>query len=287
MSNAGIRISWDVTIHEVEFRFEQVPEGGVNLSADVVRVDIENEGLAEDLGLGLDLDFGILIEPGFKLTGALLETGLTGQLRVRQNPRSTLEVFGTLTTRGGTVRAFDRVLVIRRGSVSFNGNPANPLIDLRAERRVSGTNVTAGLHAHGALADNLTLDVYADPPMSEGNAMSYLLWGRSMDSGTSSDGTVMALSLAGSVVNRSSLVSAINDVPGISDVRLSAEGSAEDAAATVGGFVGQRLYLAYGIGLYEPINVMTARLFIQTRLWLEVVSRLENSVDLYYAFDIY
>ena len=48
----------------------------------------------------------------------------------------------------------------------------------------------------------------------------------------------------------------------------------------------EKLYLSYGIGLYEPINVITARFYLKARLWLEVVSRLENSVDLYYSWDI-
>ncbi|MEM6582521.1 MAG: hypothetical protein AAF699_14680, partial [Pseudomonadota bacterium] len=60
----------------------------------------------------------------------------------------------------------------------------------------------------------------------------------------------------------------------------------EDTAATLGGYIGKRLYLSYGVGIYEPINVLTARLYLQTRLWLEVVSQIENSVDLYYSFDI-
>jgi hypothetical protein len=34
------------------------------------------------------------------------------------------------------------------------------------------------------------------------------------------------------------------------------------------------------------VNTLTARLYLQARLWLEVVSGLENSVDLYYRFEI-
>jgi autotransporter translocation and assembly factor TamB len=122
--------------------------------------------------------------------------------------------------------------------------------------------------------------------MTEGDAMSYLIWGRSLGSGNSSDGTVIALSLVGSAFNRTNLVSTLNKVPGVSDISFGAEGSEEDAAATVSGYIGERIYLSYGIGINEPINVVTARLFLQSRLWLEVVSRLENSLDLYYAFDI-
>jgi autotransporter translocation and assembly factor TamB len=67
---------------------------------------------------------------------------------------------------------------------------------------------------------------------------------------------------------------------------VGAEGSDEDMAATISAYVGNRLYLSYGVGIYEPINALTARLYLRSRLWLEVVSRLESSFDLYYRFDI-
>ena len=75
-------------------------------------------------------------------------------------------------------------------------------------------------------------------------------------------------------------------MPLISNVAFGTSGEADDTAATVSGYIGERIYLSYGIGIYEPINVLTARLYLQSRLWLEVVSRLENSIDLYYAFEI-
>ncbi len=96
----------------------------------------------------------------------------------------------------------------------------------------------------------------------------------------------MALSMGSTVLNQSSVFNSLNQLPGINSIELSAEGSDEDTTATIGGYLGQRIYLSYGVGLYEPINVLTARLYLKTRLWLEVVSSLENSLDLYYSFDI-
>jgi translocation and assembly module TamB len=122
--------------------------------------------------------------------------------------------------------------------------------------------------------------------MPQGETMSYLVRGRGLDSGANSDGMAMALSVGTGVINQTELVSELNRIPGLSNVAFGAEGSAEDTAATVGGYIGDRLYLSYGVGVYEPINVLTARLYLKTRLWLEVVSRLENSVDIYYSFDL-
>jgi translocation and assembly module TamB len=122
--------------------------------------------------------------------------------------------------------------------------------------------------------------------MSQAETLSWLVRGRGLDVGAGGDGTAMALSLGAGLVNRSAIVSELNQIPGVSNIQFGAEGSEEDTAATVSGYIGEKLYLSYGIGLYEPINVITARFYIKARLWLEVVSRLENSVDLYYSWDI-
>jgi autotransporter translocation and assembly factor TamB len=134
--------------------------------------------------------------------------------------------------------------------------------------------------------EELQFDIYSEPPMPQADAMSYLIRGRGLDTGAGADGTAMALSLASGVVNRSALVAELNRVPGLSNVEFGAQGSESDTAATVSGYIGERLYLAYGVGLYEPVNVLTARLYLRTRLWLEVMSSLENSIDLYYSFDV-
>ncbi len=279
-------VTGEVTVHRGVLRIQELPEGSVDLSADVVQVDSAGEVLKEQIPFAIDSNVRVRVEDGFTVTGDMLEAALSGDLQLRRRSREPLQVFGSLETLGGQVTAYERVLQIQRGTISFSGAPDNPLLDVRAERRIAGENITAGIHVHGELARDLKLDVYSEPPMSQGDAMSYLIWGRSLDSGTNTDGAVLALSLASSVVNRSSLVQEINRVPGISRVSFGAEGSEDDAAATVSGYVGERLYLSYGFGLYEPVNVVTARLFLQTRLWLEVVSRLENSVDLFYSFDI-
>ncbi|MFV0278104.1 MAG: translocation/assembly module TamB domain-containing protein, partial [Parahaliea sp.] len=146
--------------------------------------------------------------------------------------------------------------------------------------------ITAGVHISGTL-EAATLKVYTNPPMPEVEALSYLTRGRGLDSGAGgADSTALALSLGTGLLNRSALVENLNRVPGLSGVEFGAEGSNDKTAATVSGYIGERIYLSYGVGLYEPVNVLTARLYLRTRLWLEVVSRLESSVDVYYSFDI-
>ena len=278
-------VSGDITVHEGSLEPEDLPEGSVALSADVVEVDFTGKPIRERLPFDVAMDVRVLVENKFTIRSSIMFATLGGELRLLQRRREPLQLFGSLNVIGGELRAYQQQLKIRRGTLSFSGRPDNPSVNVRAERNISGENVTVGMQVRGSY-DALSLEVFSEPAMSQGETMSYLVRGRGLDASTGEDGTAMALSLASGVVNRTTLVSELNRIPGVNNVSFGADGTADDTAATVSGYLGDRIYLSYGVGLYEPINVLIARLYLRTRLWLEVVSRLENSLDLYYAFDI-
>ncbi len=284
--NGLLGVTGDIVVHEGTVEIDQLPEGSVALSTDVVQIDVSGKEIREELPFDISLDIRVRIEDRLSLTGSLLQTTLQGDLNLLQEPGQPLQLFGSLSTVGGEIRAYQRRLVIKRGVISFSGTPNDPTVDVRAQRQISGENVIVGIQVQGRLAGDLTMDIYSDPGMSQGDAMSYLIRGQPLDTGAATGGTAMALSLAGGVVNQSTLVSTLNRVPGVNDLAFGADGSEEDTTANVSGYIGERIYLSYGLGIYQPITVLTARLYLRTRLWLEVVSQLENSLDLYYSFDI-
>ncbi len=162
-----------------------------------------------------------------------------------------------------------------------------PELNLRAERNISAENVTAGVWVRGP-ADALELEIYSNPPMTQTEALSYLARGRGLDSGAGGgvDAAAVAVSMGMGALNRTSVVRGLERLPGVSNVEFGTGRLEEDTTATVSGYLGERIYLSYGIGLNEPVNVLTGRLYLKTRLWLEMVSALENSLDIYYSFDI-
>lgn len=275
----------EIRVAEGVLRHEQLPAGSVALSPDVIEVDLRGEPVTEEDRWDVRSDVWIRIRDRFEVVGDSLNATVGGDLHLLQEPGQPPQLFGNLNILGGELRAYRQQLLVRRGTVSFSGSPDNPELDIRAEREIREAGVTVGAALQGSLEEPW-LDVYSDPPMSQGDAMSYLVRGRPLDSGSGADGTALALAMGADVVNRSGILDPVNALPGLSQVALGATGSEEETAATVSGYIGERIYVSYGIGLYEPINVLTARLYLQSRLWLEVVSRLENSVDLYYSFDI-
>lgn len=280
-----VDISGDIQVLKGVLHHEQLPAGSVAVSPDVVEVDIAGNLIRQESDWKVRSDVWLRLGERLQLRGDSINATLGGNLHVLQKPGQPVQVFGNLKILGGELRAYQQRLVIQRGTVAFSGPPDNPALDIRAEREIRDEGVKVGASLQGRLEEP-TLEVYSDPAMAEGEAMSYLVRGRGLDSGAGADGTALALAMGADVVNRSGMVSSINRIPGISDVAFGSSGSEDDTTATVSGYLGERIYLSYGIGLYEPVNELTARFYLQTRLWLEVVSRLENSVDIYYSFDL-
>ena len=275
-------ITGELTVHEGVLEHEQLPEGGVALSDDIVMVGYTGPPIRS---FDLAMDVQVKIEDHFKVVGSVVDVTVGGDLHLLQERGRPVQLFGNLNVVGGGLRAYRQHLQVRRGTVAFSGAPENPALDMRAERLVAADNVTVGLTLGGTLEAPL-LEVYSDPAMAQTQALSYLVRGRGLDVGAGADGTALALSMGASLVNQTGVMGAFDRVPGVNSVELSADGSEDDTTATISGYIGNRIYLSYGVGLYEPINVLTARLYLQTRLWVEVVSSLENSIDLYYSFDI-
>ncbi|GAB3306950.1 translocation/assembly module TamB domain-containing protein [Haliea atlantica] len=280
-----VTLRGEVEVLEGVLAYEHLPEGGVDLSSDVVEVDYSGEVIRESQGLDRDVRLRLRIRDRFLVQGKDVEVRVGGDLSLQQSPGSPLQLFGNLKVLGGELEAYGQRLSVQPGRVAFSGLPGNPELDLRASREIRAEDLRAGVHVTGTL-EQPQLEIYTDPVTSQTEALSYLVRGRGLDAGGGTDGSALALSLGTGLINRSALVSGLNRLPGVSEIEFGTQGSEESTAATVSGYLGERLYLSYGVGLYEPVNVLTARLYLQTRLWLEVVSRLENSVDLYYSFDI-
>jgi len=278
-------IQGEVVVHEGRLEHEELPEGSVDVSSDVVEVDYAGNVITEQNTFATSMDVLLRIRERFKVVGSNIDATVGGDLQLLQTAGRPIQVFGNLNVVGGEVRAYEQHLKIKRGVVAFSGTPDNPELDVRAQRDFTRENISVGVAVGGTL-EQPTIEFYSDPVMSQAETLSWLVRGRGMDVGAGADGTAMALSLGAGLVNRSAIVSELNQIPGVSGIQFGAEGSEDDTAATVSGYIGEKLYLSYGIGLYEPINVITARFYLKTRLWLEVVSRLENSVDLYYSWDI-
>ncbi|KGE04291.1 translocation/assembly module TamB domain-containing protein [Pseudohaliea rubra] len=271
----------ELRVHGGRLAPGQVGSGGIAVSPDAEIIGAD----ARKPLLRTRIDLRILVEERFRVVGDLVDATIGGDLRLRQEPAGPPQLIGRVAVVGGELRAYGQQLELREGSMAFAGDPENPQLDLRAERQFPSEALRVGFAVGGSLREP-RLALYSEPQVPREAQLSWLLRGRPPDAGASVDGTALALSVGATALNQTPLMRSLNRLPGLSNVALGTETGSTGTAATISGYVGDRLYLSYGMGLYEPVNTLTARLYLRARLWLEMVSALENSVDLYYRFDI-
>ncbi|NQY49031.1 MAG: translocation/assembly module TamB domain-containing protein [Colwellia sp.] len=268
------------------YNIEKLPQGSVDLSDDVIIIDDQGkEVFKEKSGLAIKTDVSINIAKTFIVSGQGLESNLFGQLQVTQQKKQPLQLFGIIQSENGTYQAYGQKLTIDKGELTFNGPLTNPYFNLRASRHIKAEDIEVGLQITG-LADNLDMQLFSTPTMESPEMLSYLARGRGLDSGGGSSSAAASMLIGFGVTNSVGLFDQLEKIPLINNIAVDTEGEGDSTQATISGYIGNRVYLKYGIGVYEPINELTVRLFLLNRLWLEIVSGIEQSSDLYYSFDI-
>ncbi|ETF04647.1 hypothetical protein W822_01405 [Advenella kashmirensis W13003] len=148
----------------------------------------------EESPLDLTLDFTVDLGKRFYIVGLGLDSGLVGSLNVIQE-KNQLTGVGAFRTRGGAIEAYGQRLQIRRGRITFQGNLANPILDIEALR--TGLDVEAGVKVVGT-AKKPKIDLVSYPDVSEVEKLSWLLMGRGPDS--SGSDAALLFSVGSSIV---------------------------------------------------------------------------------------
>jgi translocation and assembly module TamB len=134
-----------------------------------------------------------------------LNVQFTGDLDLTKAHDEDAQVFGTIqvVTERSTIRQFGQEFQITEGSLTFNGDPFTPYLNLAAvyEQRAQGaqgTEVRITLQLEGR-PEELTPTLSSEPPMETRNILSYLATGRPADeflSGGEASGGSFATQLA-------------------------------------------------------------------------------------------
>lgn len=152
--------------------------GGIpTVDGDVVV--IRGTDLPEEVDVPIDVSMDIEVDlgPRFYLTGYGVNSGLIGSMRVVMVDNR-LTGLGVLRTRGGAIETYGQRLQLRRGTITFQGDIANPILDIEALRR--GLAIEAGVKVAGtARRPKIVLVSY--PEVSEVEKLSWLLFGHGPD----------------------------------------------------------------------------------------------------------
>ncbi|MDJ0911572.1 MAG: translocation/assembly module TamB domain-containing protein [Woeseiaceae bacterium] len=271
-------VTGSLDIPRAAITLRQIPETAVSASPDVVVHRPEGEEVSRGRRIDIDVDVSLGEEIAF--SGFGLETGLEGALRVRGGTDEPYTGVGRLSLVEGRYEAYGQELEIEIGNLIFNGPLDEPQLDVRAVRRT--TDVTAGILVTGT-PSQLRSELVSQPPVSDAEALSYLLTGRSLeDASDAGDGDTLnqaafALGLSGA----GAIVSQIRSDLGLDT--LSVEGGSSGSRIVAGKQISDRLFVEYGYGLIDQIGELLLRYQLNDRLILESRTGSVSNLDLVYS----
>lgn len=284
-----IEVTGDVEIPEAKIgEPKKGRRAAIPVSKDVYIVPPSEEQLAEADQPPLELRARVRVILGDKVE--IVEySGFsgkpTGSLLVIEQPGKLTTAVGELTVKDGVYKAYGQDLTLERGRVIFAGGPIdNPGLDLRAYRRADD-GVVAGLNIRGTLESPETT-IYSDPPMAQDQALSYILLGRPLGQATPQEGSMLANAANSLGLKGGNLVAKkLGARYGLEEARIESTGGLKEASVVVGKYLSPRLYVTYGIGLFEPISTFRIR-YILGRDWtLQAEQGEETGADFLYTVE--
>jgi uncharacterized protein involved in outer membrane biogenesis len=191
---------------------------------------------------------GRKLRPGGPTRAALGDMNITfgGDLTVRKNYDAPLTIAGTVNTVRGTYqfqgRQFD---IARDGTIRFTGDPADPIVDVTAVRRISDTGVEARVRISGNLSSP-ELHLSSTPPLEESDVLALIIFNRPINElGTGERASLAATAggIAGGFI-ATPLGESIGRALDLDlfEITTSAEGDSVGAGVTVGKQVGERTF---------------------------------------------
>jgi translocation and assembly module TamB len=191
---------------------------------------------------------------------------VTGSVLATDVPGRPTAATGELQITEGTYKAYGQDLKIERGRVVFGGGPAaNPAVDLRASRKADDGTI-AGVEVKGTVR-NPEVSVWSDPAMDQTDALAYLVLGHPLGQATAQEGNLVANAAVSLGVKGGNLLGKkIASRYGLETARIEAKNGLESASLVVGKYLSPKLYVEYGIGLFDPVSTLRLR-YIISRKW--------------------
>ena len=256
-----MKLAGTVTIPEAAVNLQKLPRGGdkaQEASPDVVVIDATTR---EEKAAEAPLYAEITVALGDKvdLSGFGLQAQLKGRLDVRESPGEPTLGSGEVRV-AGRYKAYGQDLTIKQGRLLYAWTPLDdPRLDIEAIREVG--EVVAGLRVQGNAKDP-QLTVFSDPPMAQANALAYLVAGKPLDQIGAEEGDGDAMQAATRSLGTAAgglLAKSLGKRLGFDELSVKEDEMIGGAALTVGQYLSPRLYLSYGMGLFEPGEVVTLR----------------------------
>ncbi|WP_170111264.1 translocation/assembly module TamB domain-containing protein [Mangrovibacterium marinum] len=184
-----------------------------------------------------------------------LRVELSGDLEILKNPRY-VEIFGAIQLVRGQYELFGRTFVVSEGSITFEGGETiNPRLNLTASyslKHQDRESQTLAVTVGGTTLEPTIQFTLDDQSITEGDALSYIVFGRGLNELSSSEqddvsgmtGESMATSAAASLL-ASQLTKLLGNMINVDYIQLKARDNNDDASLEVGKYLTPDIFVSY------------------------------------------
>ncbi len=289
----AIHISGKLTLPIVDVRITSLPESAVDVSADTVvvastsRPNVHNAAngnpsLLDAMSITSELTITLGDEARFRGFG--LDTELAGALEITQRATGAPLTYGELTVEQGVFQTYGRTLTIEHGKLLFFGSINNPALDIRAVRQAE--NVKVGVQMNGTLR-NIRSQLFSTPTLPDGDIIAVMLTGRPLaEVGTSQDSNALMGAITSLGINQGqSLTNQVRNQLGLDTLAITSTGDTSNSSLTLGKYLTPKLFIRYGVGLFETESTLSVDYSISENIKLEAKSGSSQSVDIKYTIE--
>jgi translocation and assembly module TamB len=282
----SINVNGDVAVPKAEITPTSF-DSGVGPSSDQIILTPQGApppGSAWQVNASVNLKLGDQV----RFDGFGLKAPLAGTVTAIEKPGRPTSGRGTLDLTGGKYKAYGQDLSITTGRLIFDGGPiTQPAVEIRAERKPTD-EITVGVYVRGTL-DAPQFSLYSTPAMPQERQLSWLVLGRSLDDGASASdrslvsGAALSLGLTGGDYLAQKIVGKV----GIDQISVGAK-PGEDASLaklTIGKYLSPKLFISYGVGLFQRGYSFRLQYDIGHGFKLQTETGVESGGDLLYSIE--
>jgi len=279
----GISVNGGIAMNKAEIVVRDLPEGAVSPSDDVVVVGRDAEPRRRTRVTG---SVEITLADDIHVQAFGLDTRVAGQLRFTVSEDRPAQGFGELRLVGGVFEAYGQKLEIETGTMVFTGPLDDPLINVRAVRKIetdTGT-ITAGINLTGR-ARELSSTLFSDPAMSQADALSYLVLGRPLAGATTADGSNLTNTAYSLGLKQAELITnQIGQTVGLDELRVT--GNNQNTTELIAGKqINPRLYARYAYGVFRRVGRLVMRYKLSDSFAIEISAGEQQSMDILYTVE--
>ncbi|MDT0495866.1 translocation/assembly module TamB domain-containing protein [Algiphilus sp. W345] len=282
----GLDIRGSVGVPQALVTPERFKGGGAS-SPSSDQIILEGDGSEPEPALPIRAEVTVKLGEKVRFEGYGLESRFSGSLTVIEQPGKLTSARGQISMVDGKYQAYGQDLTIETGRLIYSGGPVvDPALQLRASRQPRD-NITVGVIVRGTLGQP-QFSLYSDPSsMTQQEQLSWLVLGRGLSSGGSDDAALANAALSLGLKGGQWFAEKIGGGIGLDDLSVGSEPgqTADQAQLTIGKYLSPKLYVSYGVSLFQPGHTFKLRYDLGKGFSVETESGVYSGGDLLYSIE--